>query len=329
MIIRIIITWILRIIVIAVVLFVVILGFFRILSLLRESKTYHEAAPATGRFIQAGDVEMFVQEKGNASSTALVFIHGTGAWSETWKPTMNELSSQGFRTIALDMPPFGYSQKPNAGSYDRQSQAKRIIAALDALQLKDVILVGHSFGGGATVEAALMAPERIRGLVLVDVALGLTQEVQPSMLTKAFLKMSFIKNAFLSTTVTNPLFTRTLLKMFIENPADATDKWVSIYQLPMRVKGATRGVGAWLPSLLTQPAPSLSTDTQQYNTITTPTLIIWGEKDTITPLEQGQHLSGIIPEAELQVMIDVGHIPQIEDPVNFYKELNKFLVQYK
>jgi pimeloyl-ACP methyl ester carboxylesterase len=72
----------------------------------------------------------------------VVFIHGFGAWSETWKKTTSVLAAQGFHTIALDIPPFGFSEKPADGSFSTQAQAQRIIKVFDTLQLKQVILVG-------------------------------------------------------------------------------------------------------------------------------------------------------------------------------------------
>ena len=60
-----------------------------------------------------------------------------------------------------------------------------------------------------------------------------------------------------------------------------------------------------------------------------PALILWGRKDTITPLEQGQALAQILPQAKLEVMDAIGHIPQIEDNVHFNERLLLFLAGQK
>ena len=127
---------------------------------------------------KALDVELFVQERGDPSRPAVVFVHGTGAWSETWVPAMDAVAAAGFHAVALDLPPFGYSQRPDPPRYDKREQGRRIAALLDALGLQRPTLVGHSFGGGPTVEAVLVAPERLRALVLVDAALGIREAGQ-------------------------------------------------------------------------------------------------------------------------------------------------------
>jgi pimeloyl-ACP methyl ester carboxylesterase len=56
-----------------------------------------------------------------------------------------------------------------------------------------------------------------------------------------------------------------------------------------------------------------------------PTLVVWGNLDTITPLAQGAALAKLIPGARLEVLVGVGHIPQIEDPPRFNDVLVRFL----
>src|SRR5262245_35155763 len=67
------------------------------------------SAPASGQFVQAADARIFVQRAGDPHAPALVFIHGTGAWSEVWRPSMATAVQAGFQAVALDVPPFGYS----------------------------------------------------------------------------------------------------------------------------------------------------------------------------------------------------------------------------
>ena len=52
-----------------------------------------------------------------------------------------------------------------------------------------------------------------------------------------------------------------------------------------------------------------------------PLFVIWGDKDTITPLDQARRLVSLAPGAQLTVLPDVGHIPQIEDPDAFHRAL--------
>jgi pimeloyl-ACP methyl ester carboxylesterase len=291
----------------------------------RETVSAGASAPRSGRFVKALDVELFVQERGDPSRPAVVFVHGTGAWSETWVPAMDAVAAAGFHAVALDLPPFGYSQRPDPPRYDKREQGRRIAALLDALGLQRPTLVGHSFGGGPTVEAVLVAPERLRALVLVDAALGIREAGQAPaegpLPVRAFLAARPLRDAVVATFVSNPRFTRRLLQSFVADPAVATDERVAVYQRPLTVRGTTRAFGEWLPALLLPDARARSEDPAEYARLRLPLVALWGERDTITPLAQGRRLAGLVPGARLVVLPDIGHIPQIENATAFNRAL--------
>ena len=311
-------------------LLVVALLIFRLWAGVRENQQRAEVAPASGRFVQAGDLELFIQEMGPVAGPKVLLIHGTGAWSEIWRVPMAALAHAGFRAIAVDMPPFGFSERPVTGDYSRQAQAQRIVALLDALQITEVILVGHSFGVGSTVEAALLTPERVRALVLVDGALNLQTQPQPpdkpSPFVGTFFALRPLRNAVIASTVTNPLLTKKLLQLMIYDPADATPAHILMLQQPLPLAASTDTVGDWLFSFLTVPETGLSSEPAAYQRLTMPVLLVWGERDTITPLAQGQHLQQLLPHAELVTLPDVGHIPHLEESEGFNTVLLNFLL---
>lgn len=293
------------------------ISFFYIQSRLREIETRYEAAPTTGKFVQAGDVEIHILDIGPADGQVILFVHGTGAWSEFWRETMTPLVEAGYRCIAIDIPPFGYSEKPATPSFGNEAQAKRIIALMDALDIDSTILFGHSFGGGATLETALMIPERIDALILEDVG-GLNlnlvpvEKTSPSAL-EIFFEIRAIRNPILSATATNPLLTKTLLSAMLKDPNDATEEKIKILQQPLVLEGATNALGDWLGYVMNVQEVSLTTNPDNYQNLTMPTLIIWGDSDTVIPLAEGEYLASIIPNAELVVMKDVNHVPHVED----------------
>ena len=69
----------------------------------------------------------------------------------------------------------------------------------------------------------------------------------------------------------------------------------------------------------------LSTDSTTYRSLALPTLIIWGDRDTTTPLPPGQRLAQVIAGADLAVMPGIGHMPQLEDVDQFNRLLLTFL----
>ena len=96
---------------------------FWVAASIRETALRDELAPPTGRLVPTRSGLVFVQEKGPANGVPVVLFHGTAAWSELWRRTIDALAGAGFRVIALDLPPFGFSDRP--GSYTRRDQAAR------------------------------------------------------------------------------------------------------------------------------------------------------------------------------------------------------------
>ncbi|MCI0549847.1 MAG: alpha/beta hydrolase [Anaerolineae bacterium] len=291
---------------------------FSVQANLRETKTRKEAAPSTGKFVQAGDVEFFIQEMGPQDGQPIIFIHGTAAWSGLWRETMSPLAEAGYRCIAIDIPPFGYSERPASPSYGNADQAKRIIAMMDELNIERAILFGHSFGGGATMETALMIPDRIDALILLDVG-GLNLNLQPApenqkpSAIELFLGTPAIRNPVLAATGTNPLFTKTLISAMVLDPDDVTQEKIQILQEPLVLEGATNTLGDWLKSVLGVQKASLTTDPANYAVFDMPALILWGDSDSIIPLKEGEYLHSLLSNSELVVMKDVNHIPHLED----------------
>lgn len=309
------------------------LCFFRWQADQREIGIATQLAPSSGKFVHAADVNIFIQESGPTTGPAVLFVHGTGAWSETWREAMTVLAHAGFYAIAIDLPPFGYSRRPAQSNYNKQDQGKRIIGVLDALKIDRAVLVGHSFGGGPTVEATFAAPERVRALVLVDAALSIHNDgataKEPSPLLNGFFATTALRDSVVATFLTSPLFTKQLLKSFIADPVHATDARVRVYQQPLVVKGTTHAFGEWLPALLGSSPNAVSEDPTAYRGLAMPVYIIWGNLDTITPLVQGERLARLTPRSELTVLQGVGHIPQIEDPAHFNEALLRVLLKIK
>ncbi len=315
---------------------VAIVGFFSVQAHRREVEPRNRAAPSTGRFIVAGDAELFIQETGPVSGDPVVLIHGTGAWSEIWRETMVALALRGYHAIAIDVPPFGYSEKPvGAASYARQIQARRILAVLDALHLPQATLVGHSVGGRPTIEAALVAPDRVRSLVLVDPALGFApagahfEQNDPSGFVRAVFAVTPIRNAMLATYGTNPLFIRRLFRSFVSNTSAVTDARVRMLQQPLGLRRTTAAYGEWLTAQFILPDTSLGSDFANFATLRMPVSIVWGRRDAVTPLWQGEQLRALIPGADLSIIDGAGHIPFIEATEAFDAVLLEFLSRHQ
>jgi pimeloyl-ACP methyl ester carboxylesterase len=289
-----------------------------------QTQDRRAVAPSGSEFVTAADTQVLVQRAGDPRAPAVVFVHGTGSWSELWRASMQQVAALGLHAVALDLPPFGYSIPPASGNYSKAAQARRILGALDTLGIDQAIYVGHSFGAGPMMEAVFAAPRRVRGVVLVDAALGLRSPVVDGDTTlQSLARQRWLSETLSAAILTNPVFTKTLLRAFVSEKERATDAWVAVYRRPLFVDDAYRGVAAWLPELLRGRGHAMSDDPNRYAALGVPVTLIWGETDTITPLEQALNLQQRISGSALLRLPRAGHIPQIEAPESFAAALAK------
>lgn len=309
---------------------VVVLASFRIAAANREALSRSLACPLSGHFVRGADVEMFVQEDGPANGPTVLFIHGTGAWSEIWRHTIDTLAAAGFHVVALDMPPFGFSERPPTADYGDEAQGRRILAVVESLHLTGVTMVGHSFGARPAMEAFFLDSSRFSRLVLVDAALDLSSDPPPppGLTLRAVLAIAPLRNALVSATLTNPALTARLLRKLVSEQSSVTPERIAMLQRPFTVEHTTAAFGAWLRPFVLTRERSLAALGPLYESIDVPTLLLWGQSDSITPVAQGRDLARRIPGATLVELADVGHIPAIEAPERFDAELLRFLLKH-
>ena len=292
-----------------------------------EDRTAQQAAPAQGRWLRANDVDMYVQEFGDPLAPPLVLTHGTGAWSGTWDQNVQAMAKAGYRVIAVDLPPFGYSTRPVSRDYSRIAQARRVMGLIDSLKLGPVTLLGHSYGGGPAAEAAMLAPDRVRHLILLDAAIGLVESPAPEDggVATALLGIRPLRTAIVATLFTQPLFGEFWLRKFVARKEVVTAARTAIYQKPFVVEAFSAGLGDWAAQFAAENGKSLSETPNGFRKLFTPLTLVWGEEDSITPLSQAKELKELTLNARLFVLPGVGHIPQIENPTLFNDGLNKWL----
>ncbi len=295
----------------------------------RETQILEKAAPAAGRYVQAGDVQIHIRDTGTLKGEDVLIVPGFGGWTGVWQPTAKALADAGYRVITMDLPPFGYSQRPKIPLYDRQYQAERILGVLNALGIESAILVAHSSGGGPAVEATLMAPNRVRALVLVDALLDIAYERHgrqyPPFIVDQVVSRPPLREGLIGTFITNPLFNEDILRRLVRDRATVTEEWLRLYRQPLMLKGTTRTIGEYLPDLVIWTRESRSENPDAYRKMKTPVHVIWGDDDPIAPFAQGRQIVSMIPGAVLKTMHGVGHLPHIEDPNSFQHLLIKSL----
>lgn len=120
--------------------------------------------PAGLTYVRTGDVETRVALHG-ATGPAVVLVPGFAETADTWDAVARRLADR-HRVVAYDVVGMGYTQR--RGPYDLDHATRQLLALLDAQDVDRAVLVGHSSGAAVVVEAALRAPDRLAGVVLLD-----------------------------------------------------------------------------------------------------------------------------------------------------------------
>jgi pimeloyl-ACP methyl ester carboxylesterase len=286
-----------------------------------------------GRWVRAHDVQMHITEQGPPDGPLLVLVAGTGAWGGTWVSNVEAMRSAGWRVVTIDLPPFGFSSRPTDGDYSRHAQAQRLLGAIRSLgpssNNKPVVLLGHSYGGGPAAEAAMLEPALVRHLILVDAAIGLRPRADSpchiDTLMPSLLAWRPLRSVVVANTATQPIFTRKLLEQFVFRKEAITPERAAIYNVPFKVQGTSAAIGDWAYQFATSCEAPRSQSSEGFAALRPPLTLLWGDQDQITPLPQARAIAAATPGSQLVVLPGVGHIPQIEDPALFDRQLSEVL----
>lgn len=299
-----------------------------------ETKTPREAAPQTIQFIELeNSEEIAYQEIDNQASTTIVFVGGLSGWSGTWARTVRALNEsllsrerlamntdtpgQTFNIITIDLPPFGFSiphidaATAISGTFFRDTQAQRLNQFREAKKLDHVIMVGHSYGGGVVAEAVMEHPEGVDKMIIIDGVLGIDED---KVVTHGiFTDHVFVTELFMNGATHFTGLIRSRLAAFVYKTEHINNDLARIYMQSFVVDGNGKKFALWLRDYLIDPLQYKSTSSEEYKKLTMPVRVIWGEKDTLTPIALGEYLMTLLPNAQLYRLTDVGHIPMIED----------------
>lgn len=267
------------------------------------------------QYVKVGSVNTRYWQLGDSEST-VVLLHGGGGYIELWKHNIFELAKH-HRVYAFDMVGAGRSDKPDAEyTFDFMAQFTRDFMA--ALNIPHASLIGTSAGGGVALTFALKFPELLDKLIVVGSA-GLGKEV--SLLLR--LPTLPILGKLLSSPSRSEL--AMLCKQAVYDSKLITDEIVEeFYQMAM-IPGATEAMLNVGRSSFNIWGQFYQPIVEKLNTITAPTLIIWGRQDPMVPVGHAQNAAKIIPNARLEIIEECGHWSPIEHPQKFNQLVLEFL----
>jgi cis-3-alkyl-4-acyloxetan-2-one decarboxylase len=125
--------------------------------------------PFEPHYLEIGDVRLHYVDEGPRDAPAILFVHGNPTWSYLWRRPIAALSERGRRCVAIDHMGFGRSDKPTRPArYRLQAHLDHTVALIDELDLGDVTLVAHDWGGPIGLGALLERRERFRDALLIN-----------------------------------------------------------------------------------------------------------------------------------------------------------------
>ena len=244
------------------------------------------------------------------SDTTVVLIHGFGGNKDNWTKMIAEWNDR-YHVIAIDLPGNGESVSDKALGYSTTHQAEMLDSFLKEKELKNFHLMGHSMGGAIALRYVGHHAKYVSSLILID-AMGMvqtksdgvklveasdknplydvcTEERLETLLDYSMYKRPYFFNMFKDTLLENKCHRRELEKVMYED----LYKDVDLSTVAKRVQ--------------------------------LPTLILWGEKDRMTHVDNALLFHESIQGSQLVILKEIGHVPILEDPEQTADVIDKFI----
>jgi len=256
-------------------------------------------------YFESGGARLYYERHGDAGRPVLL-LHGWGGKCESFRPVIRDFQSE-YRLIAVDFPGHGRSSEPPS-PWSVTEYARLIAALMENLGIDNADIIGHSLGGRVGIVLSAERPELVGKLIMTGAA---------GILPKRGLMFRLKRGTF------------KLCRTLVDNrPARALFGEAQVERLNERL---VQRFGSSDYKLLSREMRKtfnriIEQDLQPYlPKIKSPTLLIWGENDTETPLWMGKVMEREIPGAQLSVLGGCGHFAYLDKYSDFRILVKRFL----
>jgi len=272
-------------------------------------------AQSPSQFIAVDGMQVHLRDEGPRDDPVpLVLLHGTSASLHTWDGWAQSLSGTR-RVIRFDLPAFGLTGPQPQNDYSIAAYVRLVGHVMDTLGIQKFVLAGNSLGGQIAWGTALAMPERVSKLVLVDSA------GYPLQSTSVPIGFRIARTPGLRVLMEHVL-PRGVVDSSVRNvygdPSKVTSELVDRYY-DMTLRAGNR------QALAFRLDQRLSGDEASIRNLKVPTLILWGAKDRLIPLDTARQFASDIQGSRLVVFDDLGHVPQEENAEKTVEAFKAFL----
>lgn len=252
----------------------------------------------------------------------VVLIHGMINSSRHWARVADGLAED-FTVIAPDLIGHGEASTPR-GDYSLGAHAASIRDLLTAIGIERATIAGHSLGGGVAMQFFYQFPQRTERLILISSG-GLGREVSPLLrgaaLPGAGLGLSLAANRL----VIGALGAASWALKRAGSDLGRQTEAIARALRPLSPAGARRAFLETLRSVIDVRGQKVSANDRLHLLESTPTLIVWGERDNTIPIEHGVRSHQAIPDSTFRTLPRAAHFPNLEDPEGLAEVLARFL----
>jgi 2-hydroxymuconate-semialdehyde hydrolase len=247
----------------------------------------------------------------------LVLVHGLMAYSFSWRKNIPALSKH-YRVLAPDLAGCGYSGPVKEGRHSVEIWSRQLEELLDALHLRNVYLVGSSAGGAVAVDFAARHADRVTKLVLVGSVNPFSRRVVllSSMYASTGLPDTLLKLLVEAAPMLLPwLFAHRYYAKASRITPETLPGFVQPLSVEKTVPMLRDVISEWQPRRMLQQLPRL----------VMPTLLVWGAEDKLVPPSCIPELQAVLPNAQVEMISETGHLVFEECPEEFNEILLRFL----
>jgi len=268
-----------------------------------------------GKYIEISGIKIRYNQIGKGHD--ILLIHGVPGSIEDWEPVISSLSSN-YRVTVYDRPGHGYSSAEKIG-YNLEHNANIALGLISELHLKNVIVVGHSYGGSVIMALAVRNPDQIKAFIPVAGATHLIEDIEPifSLIRIPIIGRGFAAAA--SSFIGPAMIKEGLNEAFHPNediiPEGFIDTRVKIW-LQTKVLVSTAKEELNLNSDLQKIVPD-------YGNISKKFFIIHGDNDLLVPKGDSLKLHKIIRNSKLLILSKTGHQVQYARPETLIRAINE------
>lgn len=280
----------------------------------------HDAHPLPPADLVVDGVRLSVTRHGRPAGAPLLLLHGFPTTAYLWHDVMRDLGRE-HDLIAPDLVGLGLSEHAGRGRYALPAQAQLFLRLLDDLGVGQVAACGHGLGGAVAVHLAAAAPERVRGLVLLDAPVHADAWPVPPVLP---LLVPVVGELLAAGLRRSPAAARAVLARAISGPAAWSERQAQPYLAVLHRPGGAASAVRFARSV---DLAATERDWELLRTLVPPTLVLWGEEDHLHSTAYGRRIAAEMPRANWVPVADAGHLLPQQRPERVAEEIGGFLAE--